>query len=397
MYKKVKLLKKIPQPWNQFPDINHLLHHLRGCNLAKLPRGINRLLSAGCAGTWYFEWIEKMYGSVEHHTGVEFYTPKPADLPKNINWIANTVGHMPDVPDMSADTIISGQNLEHLWPEEVIGFFLESYRILENNGLLQIDSPNRNITSELNWSHPEHTVELTVKETKNLCVLAGFDITKCVGIWLCKTPCTNQLLPFDQMTRLGKMSMKKRMRLGNLHPEKSFIWWIEARKSRRLPQVEKLQAAMGDIFSNAWPERCQRMQTLIGTIDGKWFKSNGSTGMLMYGPYMPLRKGSYKVTLHLRCDPSHIKPNVNIGKCDVMTGMSSEPLTNVDIVNPILDEKGHFKVSLSFNLSSTTFGIQFRLIALSRLPLSVCKDMDIQEVDSPHSDMCISFDERAVK
>ena len=75
VYKKVKLLKKIPQPWNQFPDINHLLHHLRGCNLAKLPRGINRLLSAGCAGTWYFEWIEKMYGSVEHHTGVEFYTP----------------------------------------------------------------------------------------------------------------------------------------------------------------------------------------------------------------------------------------------------------------------------------------------------------------------------------
>lgn len=39
-------------------DINHLLHDLRSAHLRRMPRA-EVMLSAGCAGTWYFEWIAK--------------------------------------------------------------------------------------------------------------------------------------------------------------------------------------------------------------------------------------------------------------------------------------------------------------------------------------------------
>ncbi len=377
------LFWKIPQK-KPFPDINHLLHYLRSSKLANLPKGITRLVSAGCASTWYFNWIEEMYGPIKSHTGVEFYAPKPADLPKNVQWVTNSAGHMPDVPDRSADALISGQNLEHLWPEEVTGFLLESHRILDEHGLLQIDSPNRAITSQLNWSHPEHTVELTVSEIKTLCTLAGFDVIKCLGIWLCKTPKGKKLLPFEQMKRFGKMRMAKRIRLSNSYPELSFIWWIEARKSSRLPKVNKLKSTMNDIFSKAWAERCQRMLTVIGVRDGMWFDSEKREGVLMYGPYMPLRKGTYTVSLHLKCDLLQIKPNISIGTCDVFT---DRPLCSTELVNFAHDKSGYFTVQFTFTLSSTTFGLQYRVISVSGISLRVYSQIDIQPSNSTNSDM----------
>lgn len=193
------LSQKIKQLWPKsltflkpYPDLSHLLHHLRGNRLARLPRGITRLVSVGCAGSWYFNWFEEKYGPVEEHIGVEYYLPKPNDLPDGVVWITNTAGHMPDVPACSADAIFSGQNIEHLWPEDIVGFFSESYRILENNGLLIIDSPNRSITERLNWSQPEHIIELTVYEIRQLCKYAGFDIKRFFGIWLCEHPSTGK-------------------------------------------------------------------------------------------------------------------------------------------------------------------------------------------------------------
>lgn len=147
------------------PDVNHLLHHLRGQALEGLPKRARQFVSVGCAGTWYFEWIAEKCAPLRH-TGIEFYSPKPDDLPESVEWIANTAGDMRALSDGSADVLFSGQNIEHLWPHDIAAFLLESHRVLETGGLLVVDSPNRRITSRLGWSHPEHTIELEPGEAE---------------------------------------------------------------------------------------------------------------------------------------------------------------------------------------------------------------------------------------
>jgi hypothetical protein len=125
-------------------DINHLLHDLRSAHLRRMPRA-DVMLSAGCAGAWYFEWIAKQTRHTGRHIGIEFYSPEPPDLPANVEWIANTVGNMSAVADESCDLVFSGENLEHLWPEEVVGFFLESNRVLSPSGWLVVESCARDL------------------------------------------------------------------------------------------------------------------------------------------------------------------------------------------------------------------------------------------------------------
>jgi hypothetical protein len=85
------------------PDVNYLLHHSRGALLrACRPPGAQRLLSAGCAGKWYFDWIEETYGRVPEHLGIEYYMPKPEGLPDNVTWIANTASDMSAVASAAA-------------------------------------------------------------------------------------------------------------------------------------------------------------------------------------------------------------------------------------------------------------------------------------------------------
>ena len=56
---------------------------------------------------------------------------------------------MPEIESDFANGIFSGQNLEHLLPEDLCGFFLASFRILKKSGLLIIEGPdNRPISGD---------------------------------------------------------------------------------------------------------------------------------------------------------------------------------------------------------------------------------------------------------
>ena len=348
---------------SDFPDVNHLLHELRGQAFSRLDFMAEHLVSVGCAGTWYFDWIEERFGAVSKHTGVEFYSPKPDDLPANCEWIANTAGSMPEIQDTCADAVFSGQNLEHLWPEEVTGFFLESNRILKTGGKLVVDSPNRNITTQLNWSHPEHTVELTPTEAVELCELSGFDVEKVEGIWQCEDLESGEILPFEKMLRFGSKSMKSRMANGTQNPEQSFIWWVVATKSDRAPQKEALERRMSEIFALAWPERCDRTLTSCGVKTAQsTFVSNGKPGVVMFGPYMPVRGGDYVSTTKVKIlglpkdvtTADKIDFSVRAGtECDVL-GEQSVALADKQAGENI-------EVEIPFSVPDTTFGIQFRV------------------------------------
>ena len=339
----------VPQP----PiDVNLLLHRSRGALLRQMPAGAERLLSAGCAGLWYFEWLSQCYGPVREHWGIEFYTPKPEGLPDNVTWIANTAGNMEAVGDASCDLMFSGQNMEHLWADEVAGFMVEAARTLKPGGTLVVDSPNRAITEQITWSHPEHTIELKVPEIREMMRLAGFDITKEAGIWLCRDPRTGRMLPFDPNEVDTDWSEPERLIVARDHPEDSFIWWIEGRRNGAAPDRAGIEAVLARAYETAWPERLRRLVVIPDCVeeDGWIMVPRGFAGMVFYGPYAPLKAGAYCVTFQVDADTA-----ASCGRFEVCVGPEGRVLTHA------LCQSG--EVALAFSLPDLQFGVQFRCIS----------------------------------
>jgi len=304
----------------QFDDVTSLLHAERTYRLARMPRVTGTLLSAGCAGNWYFDWVEATYGQVERHIGVEFYSPRPAALPPNVTWIENTVGDMRDVPSNSVDLAFSGQNLEHLWPSETINFYAECARVVRPGGYLVVDSPNRAVTRPLIWSHPEHTVELTPIEACRMATLAGFDVIAVHGIWLVRDPKTSHILGLEPK-QLSAAATESRILLGREDPDNAMIWWIEAIRSNRECRHDKLVAEMRRIFEFAWPERTRRFVSNVGKrTDGRVTSSAAEGGALVFGPYMPLPAGEYEFSFAVKADGG--LSGATLGHCDVIAGTS---------------------------------------------------------------------------
>src|ERR1017187_4034884 len=96
-----------------FVETHTVLHEARSLALADMPEGAETLLSAGPNGSWYFDWVEKEYGKVKRHIGVEAYLPDPAGLPENVEWIAADLagpGGVAVVESGTIDLVLSGQN-----------------------------------------------------------------------------------------------------------------------------------------------------------------------------------------------------------------------------------------------------------------------------------------------
>ncbi len=341
-------------------DMNMLLHRGRTAFLREVPKGANVFLSAGCSGGWFFDWVQQCYGDIPRHIGLEYYTPRPDALPANVEWIENTCSDMSGVADQSCDLVFSGQNLEHLWTDEAIGFFLEAARVTRPGGLLVIDSPNRSITEALrDWSHPEHTVELTTAEAVAATEMAGFDVVAVKGIWLCRDPDTGLVLPF-QHNNEGTVSLEERLIGGVAQPERAFLWWIEARRASRAPDQAALRDYLTAIFQKAWPERITRSSVGVGRVEtdaeGEWvICPPGTTGPLIYGPYMPLRAGRYRCTFDMQGGD----PATRV-LCDVVWGERGDAMNSEELV--IGPERK--TVELAFTVPALQFGFQFRCFNL---------------------------------
>jgi len=367
-------------------DFNNLLHWLRGQELKKVPKAAQHFISVGCAGGWYFDWIEACCGPIAKHTGIEYYSPKPKNLPLGVEWIANTAGDMSSIENDTGDILFSGQNIEHLWPDDVVAFLRESWRVLKPNGLLVMDSPNRIVTEKLVWSHPEHTVELTPQEARELVEANGFEVTALRGMWLCIDPVNGSAFGLDDFRLTGSSSVRQRIAASG-RADESFCWWLEARKTERHPNIELSENLSADIFRNAWGERLTRFLTLIGQrqmINGKsWLVCHDDAGVLAYGPYMPLPEGRYTARLavqllaDLHCGSDHIL------RLDVIDGAARE----IVVVDLSLDQfvvGQPITVEIPFSLEKTTFGLQFRTIVVVPASVGVCAEMGLLAHDKSY-------------
>jgi SAM-dependent methyltransferase len=336
-------------------DINQLLHDSRGAFLRDMPAGAERMLSAGCAGAWYFEWVDRCYGRVAEHIGIEYYVEAPPVLPPHVRWIRNTVGDMEGVASASCDLVFSGENLEHLWPADVAGFLLEAARVLRPGGHLVMDSPNRDLTAPLLWSHPEHTIEVTPTEVTELLRLAGFAVTTMKGIYLCRDPRSGRVLPFDPNRPDPDFSLTERLVGAVAHPEHSLIWWAEARRGEAPPDADGVRALASALFRDHWPERIQRLivPPPLHAENGWVAVPAAHDGVVFFGPYMPLPEGAYRCSWALRDGEED-----GFASCDVMAGDR--------VLATVRAAPGATRLAIEFTLPELTWGLQFRCIAHGR-------------------------------
>jgi len=349
------------------------LHEGRTMALADMPRGCDTVLSMGANGEWYFTWFDQSYGRIPRHIGVEAYMPRPAVLPDNVEWVEADLASPEGVamlgPD-SVDLVFSGQNIEHLWPEQVEAFLVESNRVLRDGGWLVVDSPNRDLTAAYQWSMGEHTIEFTPGEATELLGLAGFEVVTMKGVWLCRKD--GELLALEPDGTLeGSADVLRRLMLGTSRPEDSFIWWAEARKVGE-PDTDGLRAAIGAVFEANWRERVARMRpepTAAQTVmaDGRTAAfAKGQSGIVMMGPWLALRRGAYEVSVEVTWSGLD-DPGAAVAVLEVVAG--EELVGTAELVPDTPD--GVAVLSCPFALDDLRFAVHTRLVGTGAAAIEV--------------------------
>lgn len=275
---------------------------------------------------------------------------------------------MPDVETGVADILISGQNIEHLWQEEVAGFLAEAHRVLRPGGRLIIDSPNREITSIYGGAHPEHMVELTVDEAIALMTAAGFDLTRVTGILLCRDARSGEIMTIDSLSEVSPPSVVFRAVAGTDDPHNAYLWWVEAVRADRAPDDDAVARIIAKYWAVGWPERMGRLVTGIGKAGAlpggglSWDADEGTSGPLCFGPYAPLKAGRYRTTLNVM-RTSAAKDDEIVGHVDVIFDDGSVTETRVELTGRKLPLNKWTPVSVDITLDAMRFGFQNRLFS----------------------------------
>ena len=371
----------------QFKEIkvSNVLHDTRTAYLRDIDATGKTMVSVGANGSGYFDWIHANCGLPRRHIGIELFLPKPDVLPENSEWVANTAGDMSDIEDDVADVVFSGQNIEHLWEHDVTNFLLESNRILKHGGLLVVDSPNRIITEALCIVHPEHMLEFTPDEMCELLSLAGFDVTKKRGIFLTRDPRNGQFLPYQpDFLWEGPWSLVERCALSDRHVRDSYLWWIEARKTERVPVEQDVRKRVRQFWEAGWPERMSRFNSELGEpvqIGGKSYYNSikGQQGALIYGPYVPIIRGRYRASMLVSL-LDDVSSDAVIGVIDVV--LNETVVAKADIRAGDLTRSGYSRIWIDFSTTAdTTFGLQCRIILNGTSGVSVERGFELDRAD----------------
>jgi SAM-dependent methyltransferase len=366
-------------------DFNDFLHGLRSRELKRLPSGARTVVHGGASGSWYFDWFAEFYPTrVQRHVGVEAFAPRPPELGEEVEWLERSLGDLAPVDDGEVDLVFAGQVIEHLWPEEIAGFLLESHRVLRPGGTLAMDSPNRRVTTAIGWEHPEHTVEFRPDEVLELVTLAGFDRARVRGVWLCLDRERNSFLPLDASPR--SWPTERRTAEAAARPEDSFVWWLEAERGDSEPDREPLVQRVGEIYEGYRAYRFARLKHSVGSISGigrdRLVATHaGEGGHLLFGPYVPMRPGRWIARFRLAAGPG--RRTGPFGRVDVAVGSEAEIVACKELTDESLPLDGVLReVSVPFVLARTELSVEFRAQSYGAVPMAAVLQVDL-ESDEP--------------
>lgn len=336
-------------------SFDEIVHKQRGKLLAALPKGAKTFLSAGASGTWYFDWVSQKYGPVKLHYGVELFAPKPTDLPGNVVWIQNSVSNMKGVSDASVDLLFSGQNVEHLYFNDIIGFFREAFRVVKPGGHICVDSPNRLVTQEVGYTQPQHVLEFSLGDIHMLLEAAGFRIVSTNGIWSGKV---DGRLVSDITSLSGDID--ERVSAATHKPDDAFIWWVVAERLSKAGT--NLETVADTIAASRFPafvrNRFRKNLGAIHEIEGTEAVirvDRQDRGYVFYGPYVPLREGRYMVSFMFK----FIAAGGSI-KVDVVSAFGAEVHGHVEFGS---ESPGNWvEKRIEIELPCYTQGVETRLL-----------------------------------
>jgi SAM-dependent methyltransferase len=360
-------------------DFSTRLHELRGNELQGLPENARTVLHGGASGGWYFRWFEENYkGTVERHIGVEAFGERPADVPLNVDWLQRTLGDMGPVPTGSVDLVFAGQVIEHLWPDDVTDFLVESHRVLRRDGIIALDSPNRRVTEAIGWYQPEHTAEFSTDEIAQAITLAGFEIEQLRGVILSYDRARHAFLDLEDQS----VPWDKRMALAVDRPEDSFVWWLVARRTDADPDIGALRALIG---AQAEAFRSRRLQQLRSDFPiqrdaghvAHVSSQHKQDGLLVSSRPSPVDSGDWCVSFKLRSEGS-VPPTLTVARFEVTSDSGATRHAQREIVARDLAPDGAWTtVDLRFRLAEMTMGIEIQIVTQGHAQLGAQIHMDL--------------------
>jgi SAM-dependent methyltransferase len=367
------------------PDFSARLHALRGAELGRLPEGAATILHGGAAGAWYFDWFDEHYpGEVQRHIGVEAFAERPSDLPSHVEWLQRTLGNMDSVPSGSVDMVFGGQVVEHLWAEDVAGFLTESRRVLREDGLLVLDSPNRRVTEAIAWHQPEHTVEFSVDEIATLLELSGFALQELRGVMLGYDRERHFFLELEDT----RMPWTERATLAADRPEDSFVWWLTARPAARQPEQERL-TSLANTYADEF--RARRLRRLVSSLPVRRATGcvpavsspRGHAGPLILAPASPFAAGSWRFAVALRLEDAELPADLPVAAIEAATADASHGRR--EVLAGELDPAGTWtSVELGFDLDRMVMGLELRADAHPQAVIGAQLDLSVgRQSDAP--------------
>lgn len=358
-------------------DFSTGLHALRTDALKSLPPGAKSVVHGGAAGRWYFEWFEENYpGTIGEHVCVEKFSDPPADLPGNVRWLQQSLGDFSQVADRSVDMVFAGQVIEHLWPEDIAGFLLESRRVLRSGGHLVMDSPNRLVTQATDWQHPQHTVELSADEACELARLAGLEVIEVRGLLASYTHSAHAFIGAD--TGSDVMQWDDRA-TADAPANECFVWWLVATPGASAPDPTALRSRAADLFRQFRRRRLASpfspLPRTYGAHDLAFVSAPpGSHVFAIHGPYVPIDAGDWVASFFLRrtTEPDPGGASEPVARLDAVIEGGTEELGHRDLFLPDLPESGQWVAAdLAFTAPTMCMGAELRVQATGVVGIDV--------------------------
>jgi hypothetical protein len=197
-------------------------------------------------------------------------------------------------------------------------------------------------------------LELSIQEAVDLVEASGFTIENVHGIWCCANGVRRYA---DVLEMAGDIDARRSAAL--LDPQSSFIWWLVARKTGEVtgelaPAVERIVTrGFPSFVSSRFRKACGTVYQMEGT-EVTLRLTEADQGCAFFGPYVPLRAGSYQASFDYRFLSGGAPLNV-----DVVANGGTTLLARQEIAASSIGEWS--STNLNFSAAEYVEGVEARL------------------------------------